>query len=259
MAVSLLSDVEEKEVIILQFSFTFHDSINQMHVLVMFLFLSTSCLTQVRLLQREYKTYWMISAIVSFLVMLNPFALFLYLKPVMKDLSDQDFVRVFLKATIISFFIFLAFLFFGDIFFLQVFRINFESFRIFGGIVIFSLAYLFIVRGEKAFIQMKGDLHDLASEIALPFMVGAGTISLTVLMRDRLVLWQGIVALVIILLITFFVIIGMKKIRDGIKSEKFRLAFDKNMEVLLRINGFFLGAIGVDMIVHGIRSSFSGM
>lgn len=199
----------------------------------------------------------MISAILSFLVMLNPFALFLYLKPVMNDLSDHDFRRVFLKATIISFFIFLSFLFFGDVFFLQVFRINFESFRIFGGIVIFSLAYLFIVRGEKAFIQMKGNLHDLASEIALPFMVGAGTISLTVLMRDRLQLWQGVVSLVIILLTTYLFIIGLKKIRSGIKSEKLRVAFDKNMEILLRINGFFLGAIGVDMIVQGIKTSFA--
>lgn len=199
----------------------------------------------------------MISVIVSFLALLNPFALFLYLKPVMSDLSDQDFTRVFLKATLISFFTFLAFLFFGDIFFLRIFRINFESFRIFGGIVIFSLAYLFIVRGEKAFIQMKGDLHDLASEIALPFMVGAGTISLTVLMRDRLLLWQGILALVIILLITFLTIVGLKKLRAGIKSEELQIAFDKNMEILLRINGFFLGAIGVDMIVSGIKASFA--
>lgn len=196
----------------------------------------------------------MTSAILSFLVMLNPFALFLYLKPVMKNLSDHDFVRVFTKATVISFLIFLAFLFIGDAFFLRVFRINFESFRIFGGVVLFSLAYLFIVRGEKAFIQTKGDLHDIASEIALPFMVGAGTISLTVVMRDRLLLWQGIVALVIILLINFVVIMGLKRMRAAIPSEKWQAAFDRNMEILLRISGFFLGAIGVDMIVMGIKN-----
>ncbi|HEV7331957.1 MAG TPA: MarC family protein [Flavisolibacter sp.] len=199
----------------------------------------------------------MLSAIISFLVMLNPFALFLYLKPVMNNLSDHDFRKVFTRATIISFFIFLAFLIFGDVFFLRVFQINFESFRIFGGIVIFSLAYFFIVRGEKAFIQMKGDLTDIASEIALPFMVGAGTISLTVLMRERLLLWQGVVALVIILLTTFCFIIGLKKIRANMKSENVRVVFDKNMEILLRINGFFLGAIGVDMIVQGIKTSFA--
>lgn len=201
----------------------------------------------------------MIAAILSFLVMLNPFALFLYLKPVMKDLSDADFRSVFLKASIISFSIFLVFLLFGDVVFQKVFRINFESFRIFGGIVLFSFAYIFIVQGKKAFIQIKGDLHDLASEIALPFMVGAGTISLTVLMAEELQLWQGILSLFLIMLINFVIIMGLKQIRRGMRSKQVQLAFDKNMELLLRINGFFLGAIGIDMVVTGISNLVSGL
>lgn len=199
----------------------------------------------------------MIAAIFSFLVMLNPFALFLYLKPVMKDLSDADFRAVFLKASIISFFIYLVFLLFGDIVFQKVFRINFESFRIFGGIVLFSFAYIFIVQGKKAFIQIKGDLHDLASEIALPFMVGAGTISLTILMSEQLQLWQGVVSLILIMLINFLTIMGLKQIRSSMRSKNVQMAFDKNMELLLRINGFFLGAIGVDMVVTGINNLFA--
>ena len=196
----------------------------------------------------------MIAAIVSFLVMLNPFALFLYLKPVMKDLSDADFRSVFLKASIISFSIYLVFLLFGDLVFQKVFRINFESFRIFGGIVLFSFSYMFIVQGKKAFIQIKGDLHDLASEIALPFMVGAGTISLTVLMSEQLELWQGAVALALIMLINYLTIMGLKQVRRTMPSQKFQIAFDKIMELLLRVNGFFLGAIGVDMVVTGVNN-----
>ncbi|WP_266204559.1 MarC family protein [Pontibacter kalidii] len=200
----------------------------------------------------------MIAAIFSFLVMLNPFALFLYLKPVMSDLSNADFKAVFLKASLISFGIYLVFLLFGDVVFQTVFRINFESFRIFGGVVLFSFAYIFIVQGKQAFIQIKGDLHDLASEIALPFMVGAGTISLTVLMSEQLVLWQGILSLAIIMLVNFAIIMGLKNIRRSMRSKKVQLAFDKNMELLLRVNGFFLGAIGIDMIVTGIRNLVSG-
>ncbi|CAM3432786.1 MarC family protein [Pontibacter korlensis] len=196
----------------------------------------------------------MIAAIFSFLVMLNPFALFLYLKPVMSDLSDTDFRSVFLKASMISFSIYLVFLLFGDLVFQTVFRINFESFRIFGGIVLFSFAYIFIVQGKKAFIQIKGDLHDLASEIALPFMVGAGTISLTVLMSEQLELWQGVLSLAIIMVVNFAIIMGLKNIRRSMRSKKVQIAFDKNMELLLRVNGFFLGAIGVDMVVTGIKN-----
>lgn len=196
----------------------------------------------------------MIAAIVSFLVMLNPFALFLYLKPVMNDLSEADFRSVFIKASLISFSIYLVFLLFGDLVFQRVFRINFESFRIFGGIVLFSFAYMFIVQGKKAFIQIKGDLHDLASEIALPFMVGAGTISLTVLMSERLELWQGGLSLMLIMLINYLIIMGLKQIRRAMRSKRLQLAFDKNMELLLRINGFFLGAIGIDMVVSGVTN-----
>lgn len=201
----------------------------------------------------------MIAAIFSFLVMLNPFALFLYLKPVMGDLSDADFRSVFLKASIISFCIFLIFLLLGDLVFQQVFRIQFDSFRIFGGIVLFSFAYMFIVQGKKAFIQIKGDLHDLASEIALPFMVGAGTISLTVLLSAEMNMYMGVLTLLIIMVINFVMVMGLKQIRNKIPSKRIQKAFDKNMELLLRINGFFLGAIGIDMIITGISNLIDGI
>jgi multiple antibiotic resistance protein len=198
----------------------------------------------------------MYASIVAFLVMLNPFALFLYLKPVMRDLSDREFLSVLFRASLISFFIYLAFVLFGNFIFAKVFRISFESFRIFGGIILFPLAYMFIVRGKKAFIQTKGDLHDMASEIAMPFMVGAGTISLSILLGEDLPMPHNILALMIIMTINFMIVIGLKEMRSRISIHKFRVAFDKNMEVLLRINGFFVGAIGVDMIANGIRNMF---
>jgi multiple antibiotic resistance protein len=40
------------------------------------------------------------------------------------------------------------------------------------------------------------------------------------------------------------------------KKHKFRVAFDKNMEILLRLNGFFIGAIGINMIIQGINSLY---
>ncbi|WP_224998039.1 MarC family protein [Cesiribacter sp. SM1] len=198
----------------------------------------------------------MSAAILAFLVMLNPFALFLYLKPLMKDLTDREFLAVLFRASLISFFIYLAFVLFGNFIFASIFRISFESFRIFGGIILFSLAYMFIVRGKKAFIQTKGDLHDMASEIALPFMVGAGTISLSILLGEQLPMPYGVLALIIIMTINFLIVIGLKEMRSRIKIHKLRVAFDKNMEILLRINGFFVGAIGIDMIATGIKNMF---
>ena len=190
--------------------------------------------------------------IISLLVMLNPIGLFLYLAPIRKDLSKKNFLIVLIKASLISFLIFLIFFFSGSFLFEKVFNIEFESFRIFGGIVIFSFAYFFIVKGEKAFIHMKEDLDDLASEIALPFMVGAGTISLTILISYNNGNFKGVLSILIAIILTFFSILLLNLIREKMPLKKFRIAFDKNMEVLLRLNGFFIGAIGVNMIISGI-------
>lgn len=198
----------------------------------------------------------MIAVIIGFLVMLNPFALFLYLKPIMNSLSDEDFHRVFVKASLISLGVFMAFLLFGDYIFTHLFRINFESFRVFGGIVLFSFAWIFIVSGKKAFVQLRGDLHELAAEIALPFMVGAGTISLSIVMSKQLSILMGLLSLLLIMLINYLFIMGLKYLRSTIKHKKFREGFDKIMELLLRINGFFLGAIGIDMMFTGIQRLF---
>jgi multiple antibiotic resistance protein len=191
----------------------------------------------------------MLEAITSFLVMINPFALFLYLRPVMNDLSAAQFRRVLIRASLISFVIFMLFMATGDALFTEVLNVRFHSFRLFGGIVIFSFAYLFIVKGEAALIQTREDLTELASGIALPFMVGAGTISLVTLMGNQLGFGWATLAIVISLLGTFGIVMTMKLIREHIPNPLFQVAFDKLMAIFLRVNGFFLGAIGVDMIV----------
>lgn len=198
----------------------------------------------------------MISTIIEFLVMLNPFALFLYLEPIRKDLNHKQFMIVIFKATLISLTVCMAFFFLGDMIFESVFQINFESFRIFGGIIIFSYAYFFIVKGQKALIMIKENLDDLASEIALPFMVGAGSISLSIILSHKQSYLIGATSLVFIFMLNFLALFILKKFRDSLEGRKFKTAFDKNMEVLLRLNGFFIGAIGVNMVFVGLKNLF---
>lgn len=194
---------------------------------------------------------------VELIVMLNPFALFLYLEPLRKDLSHKQFMTVVFKATLISLVICYLFFFSGEFLFKKVFNIDFESFRVFGGIIIFSYAYFFIVKGQRALIMIKENLDDLASEIALPFMVGAGTISLSILTSYRHATWTGILILITAFVINFLSIYLLKVMRDSLEGRKLKKAYDKNMEVLLRLNGFFIGAIGINMILTGIQNMFN--
>lgn len=194
------------------------------------------------------------SAIVAFLAFMNPFALFLYLSPVMKELNRKRFASVLLRASLISFGVYLFFLLSGEWLFAHIFQINFESFRIFGGVVVFSLAYLYIIKGKGAIIHVKENLDDLASEIALPFMVGAGSISLSILLGSNFSKSLGVTALIIIMASIYAIILSLQWLRDSIKKKKFRVAFDKSMSILLRLNAFFMGAIGIDMVITGIKN-----
>ena len=197
--------------------------------------------------------------ILSFVIMLNPFALFLYLKGVMDELSDVDFYKVLFKASLISYFIYVVFAIFGESVFINFFKINFESFRIFGGVVIFAYAFVFIMKGSKTWITMKESLEDLSSEIALPFMVGAGTISLSVIIGFRNSVPMIMLKILIVLAINYVIIALLKMAKDFLDKKMMKKTFDKYSNILVRINGFIVGAIGVDMIAKGITAIYQGI
>lgn len=173
----------------------------------------------------------------------------------MSALSRKDFLVVLLKASLISLAIFFIFSLSGTFLFEEVFRIHFESFRIFGGIIIFSQAFLFVVQGRLALLGMKESLDDLASEIALPFFVGAGTISVSILIGSEFNASESLSILSMILGINYICIFVLLMFRQMF-SKKLKVAFDKVMGIFLRLSGFFIGAVGLDMVVTGITRLF---
>ncbi len=196
----------------------------------------------------------MTQSIFEFLVLINPFALFLYLLPIMKELDSKSFIKVLFDASIISLAVFILFLFGGGYIFEEIFKVNIESFRFFGGVVIFAFAFLYIIKGDKAFIRMK-DLEELPADIALPFMVGAGTISLSIFFGERHGFAGGVSVLTIAITLNFILILSLKSIREKM-PKNIKLVFDRVMDVFLRLNGFFVGAIGVEMIKIAIENTY---
>lgn len=196
----------------------------------------------------------MLSLFISMIVLINPFALFVYLIPVMKDLTLGDFYKVLFKASIISFFIFIIFSQFGEYIFYNVFSIQFDSFRIFGGLVIVIMALVFIIQGKRSFITLKGTLDDLASEIAMPFLVGAATISISILIGKKFSFIESVIIIAAALLVNYGTIMVLVIIKEKLPSYKMKVAFEKFLVYLLRINGFLVGAIGVDMTIVGIKN-----
>lgn len=193
---------------------------------------------------------------ILFLVMLNPVALFLYLNPIAHTISRRQFFGIVRKATLIAGAIYALFIFSGDYIFLNIFQINFDSFRLFGGIVIFTMAFMFIVNGKEWFIQMKSDLDDMATQLALPFMVGAGSISVSILVWNEfpLVEWLGL--LIAVLCINWFAIVTIRMMQGRFFEWKLKPYFDKILSVFFRLNSFFMGAVGIDMIITAVKWLF---
>jgi multiple antibiotic resistance protein len=194
----------------------------------------------------------MLELAVSFLIMINPFAQVLYLKSVIDDLDVKTFSLIYAKASIISFAIYVIFALIGDEIFTQFFKIRFESFKIFGGIIIFAYAFSFIMYGAKSMIQTKENLDDLASEIALPFMVGSGTLYLSILIGRSASSFGVILGTIFsVILLNYSLVWLFVFIKDQFRRRQ-QIAFDKYMGIFMRLNGFFMGAIGIHMILDGI-------
>jgi multiple antibiotic resistance protein len=197
----------------------------------------------------------MIEAIISFLVLLNPFAMFIFLQPVIRKLSTRELMVVLAKASLVAFVIFVLFALSGDIFFQKILQVRFDSFRIFGGMVITYLSFVMIVHSKKSFITYHEDHSAISSEIVMPLMVGAGTISQSVLMGSSFGKINTAMALVAVVAITylFIVILTLLRKRAILQFEK---AFDKNMDMALRLIAFFAGTIGLDMILKGLQNTW---
>ncbi len=175
--------------------------------------------------------------------------------PLYKEQGLGTFYRILASACAIAFIIYGAFVLFGQGLF-EFLQIDFEAFRIFGGIVLVSFALSFILQGKKSMITTRGEIGKIASEVALPFMVGAGTITLSILIGEALRPIKGITTLLIVMLATFVAVAALMTARHYLPN-KYNIMFDKNAEILLRMNGFIVGAYGVGLIIDGITNIIS--
>lgn len=193
----------------------------------------------------------MMNTLLSLIVMLNPFAMFLYLQGIMNNYSNKRFLMLLLKASMSAFVVLGVFVISGDFLFKNIFQVDIGAFRIFGGIIIASYGFLFIFRRQDSLIRQCEDMDDQASEIAFPFMVGAGTISVALSLSSfsqmpalfglLLVLGGNILFIMLLLFIQQKLPVNM-------------IAFDKIMGYSLRLNAFFIGAIGIDMVRVGLSA-----
>ena len=194
-----------------------------------------------------------IKAAVLLLVLLNPFLVIVYLTDVVQKLDFSQFTRVLVRASVISVTVFCCFALLGDAIFSQFVQAEFASFQIFGGVVFLLIGLQFVFKGPTALEILRGESEHLAGAIAMPILIGPGTISASVIVGKRLDPVLACLAIAAAVIVSVTIMLILKRVHDYVRPRKEPLV-ERYIEIAGRITALFVGTISVEMIMQGIRS-----
>ena len=193
-----------------------------------------------------------INASMLLIMLLNPFLVILYLIDIVKKQDLRQFAKNLARAGIYSIIIFTCFAVLGDVIFENIFKTNFASFQIFGGIVFLIIGIQFVLRGTTAIDTLRGESGDVSSAIAMPILIGPGTISASVLIGKKLSIHYAVFAIVVTVAFSVSVMIVLKVLHDYLQTRR-KTLIERYIEVAGRILALYVGAISVDMIMKGVK------
>lgn len=196
-------------------------------------------------------THDFISSVALLLMLLNPFLLILYLIDLVQDLDRDQFRNVLIRAGLISTGVFSVFALVGDALFEDVLQARFASFQIFGGIIFLLIGIQFMFTGPTALRAIRGAPEHIAGSIALPIMIGPGTVSAAVLAGSRLPPLLAVAGIALTVLVTVLVILLLKNLHDFVLPRNAKL-IERYIEVMGRITALVIGTYAIEMIMQGL-------
>jgi small neutral amino acid transporter SnatA (MarC family) len=187
------------------------------------------------------------------LVILNPFALSVYLFGVLREHSLASIASMLLRALIIAGVVLCAFAVGGERLLTDLLQVRFFAFQVFGGIVFLIIGLKFVLDGASAMVLLRGEPAKLASTVAMPFLIGPGTVSAAALSGVRHGPWTGAVLVVVALLATAVILLAIKAVFDHVQARNAAL-LERYAEIAGRVSGFLAGSISVEMIFNGVET-----
>ena len=184
-------------------------------------------------------------------MLLNPFLLIIYLVDLVQEMEFRDFSRVLNRAGWISSGIFIGFALLGELIFKNLLQAQFASFQIFGGIIFLVIGLQFVFKGPAAIKSMRGKPEHIAGAIAMPIMIGPGTVSASVLAGQQLQPMWAIAAILLAVGLVVIIMIGLKKLHDIVRTRNEPL-IERYVEVAGRVVSLVIGTYSIEMIMQGL-------
>jgi small neutral amino acid transporter SnatA (MarC family) len=130
---------------------------------------------------------------------------------------------------------------------------EFASFQIFGGIIFLLIGLQFVFRGPLAIEILRGESDHLAGAIAMPVLIGPGTISASIIIGKRHDPLQACAAVFSAVVVCIMVMVILKAAHDFVRPKREPL-IDRYIEITGRITALFVGTVSVEMIMQGLRT-----
>lgn len=152
-------------------------------------------------------------------------------------------------------------LFLGDAV-LRLFGISIDSFRIAGGVLIVTIAMSMISGKLGEDKQNKQEKSESAIRenvgvvpLALPLMAGPGAISSTIVWSTRYNTWTNLFGMFVVIALFCFCCWALFRTAPLVV----RLLGQTGINVITRIMGLLLMALGIEFMVNGLRALFPGL
>jgi multiple antibiotic resistance protein len=190
---------------------------------------------------------------VLLLVILNPFALSVYLIDIFRSNSLSIVSAILIRAALISGAVFCIFAYAGEKAFTDVLQVRFAAFQVFGGILFLVIALRFMLSGSKTLVSLRGEPGHVAGAVAMPFMIGPGTVSAATIAGLKLTPALAFAAIAGALAFTVLLLLGLKVLFDWIGSRSAELT-EHYVQLASRVSAMAMGAIAVEMTFHGLET-----
>ncbi|MEO8181150.1 MAG: MarC family protein [Deltaproteobacteria bacterium] len=194
-----------------------------------------------------------IQAAVLLLAILNPFALSVYLIDIFRSNPLRTVAGIVTRAALISGVVFSIFACTGEAVFARILQVRFAAFQVFGGLLFLIIALRFMLSGSSTLVTLRGEPEQLAGTVAMPFMVGPGTVSAATMAGLRLQPAVAVAAIWGALACTGALLVAFKLIFDWIGSRDMRLT-ERYVQLASRVSAMAMGAIAVEMTLHGLEA-----
>jgi len=185
--------------------------------------------------------------------LLNPFLVIIYMVNVVRELEFRQFAIVMVRAGFLASAVFCCFAILGDAIFSDIVQAEFASFQIFGGLVFLLIGFQFVFKGPTAIEALRGKSQNLAGAIAMPVLIGPGTVSASVIIGKRLDALSACAAVLVVVLLSIAIILLLKRLHDFVRPRRGAL-IDRYTEVTGRIMALYVGTVSVEMIMQGLRT-----